>query len=73
MSNKENKMTAVELLIKVNQTATEEKKKLTKSFFGGDKKYFKSQLSKFMHCLVEGNVYETINNISSSYARSLDY
>lgn len=66
-------MTSLELLKKVSQKANEEKKKLTNSYFGGDKVYFKKQLVKFIHCYVNNDIYETINNLSSAYAKSLDY
>ena len=68
-----NKMNSVELLKKVCQAANEEKKRLTKSYFNGDKSYYKQQLSKNLNCYFNGDVYETINNLSSAYAKSLNY
>jgi len=66
-------MTSLQLLRKVSEESKEEKKRLTNSYFGGDRLYFKKQLSKFIHCYVDNDIYETINNVSSAYARSLDY
>jgi hypothetical protein len=66
-------MSTIELLQAVNNKANETKKELTKSFFNGDKKYFNEMLSKFPKANVNGNVYETINNIASMYARGLEY
>ena len=66
-------MTSLELLRKVSETANKEKNELTKSYFSGDKSYFKKRLSMFMFCYVPKDVYETINNLSSAYAKSLDY
>ena len=66
-------MTNIELLKKVSETDNEEKKRLTKSYFGGDKTYYKQQLSKNLGCYFNGDVYETINNLASAYAKSLNY
>lgn len=66
-------MTTLELLKAVSAKANETKKELTKSFFSGDKSYFNTMLAAFPKADVNGNVYETINNIASMYARGLEY
>ena len=71
--HKQNTMTTLELIQSLNKKANQTKKELTKSFFSGDKKYFNEMLNSFPKANVNGNVYETINNIASMYARGLDY
>ena len=66
-------MTALEIIQKVNKKANQTKKDLTKSFFSGDKNYYNEMLNAFPKANVNGDVYDTINNIASMYARSLDY
>jgi hypothetical protein len=66
-------MTTLQLIAAVNQKAQAVKKDLTKSFFNGDKNYFFQMLNKYPNANVNGNIYETINNIASAYARSLEY
>ena len=66
-------MTVLELIQAVNKKANETKKELTKSFFSGDKNYFNEMLKSFPKADVNGDVYETINNIASMYARGLEY
>lgn len=66
-------MTTLELIQAVNSKANQTKKELTKSFFSGDKTFYTKMLNSFPNANVNGNVYETINNIASMYARGLDY
>ena len=66
-------MTALELLKKVNEVAREEKAKLTKSFFSGDKSYYKQMLMKYPKCYFNADVYETINNLSATIAHGKEY
>jgi len=58
---------------KTMQQKIKTKKDLTKSFFSGDKNYYNEMLNAFPKANVNGDVYDTINNIASMYARSLDY
>ncbi len=66
-------MTTLELLKAYSQKAQETKKELAKSFFSGDKSFYKKTLSKYPFCLSNGNVYETINNLSAKVAQNTDY
>jgi len=66
-------MTTLELLKAVSAKANETKNQLIKSFFSGDKSYYNKMLDAYPNANVNGNVYETINNIASMYARGLEY
>lgn len=66
-------MTDLELFQAVNRKFNETKKKLQKSFFSKDKTYFNEMLNAFPNAKRNEDIYETINNIASRYARSLDY
>jgi hypothetical protein len=66
-------MTSLELLQKVAETANEEKKKLTQSWMSADKTYLKQMLAKYPTAYHNGDMYETINNISARVAKSKDY
>lgn len=66
-------MTTLELLKAISEKANETKKQLTKSFFSGDKTYYNEMLAKFPKAQINKDVYETIINISSMYARGLEY
>ena len=66
-------MTTIELLQAVSAKAKEVKTNLTKSVMIGDRSYFNEMLLKFPKAQVNNDIYETINNLSSMYARSLEY
>jgi hypothetical protein len=66
-------MTTLELLKAVSAKANETKKELTKSVITGDKSYFNQMLAKYPKAQINSNLSETINNIASMYARSLEY
>ena len=66
-------MTTLQLLQALSTKANETKKQLQRSFFSGDKKYFNEMLLTYKNADVNGDVNETIRNISSMHARSLTY
>jgi len=66
-------MTTLQLIQEVNKTAREEKAKLTKSYFSGDKSYYKQMLKAYPKCYHNADVYETINNLSAKIAQNKDY
>lgn len=66
-------MTTVQLMQAVSKKANQVKKDLTKSYFSGNKNYFNELLNTYSFCEVEGDVYETINNLSAKVAQNYNY
>lgn len=66
-------MTTLELFKAIGNKAAETKSALTKSYFSEDKSFYNQLLKQFPKAQINNSVYETINNLSSMYAKSLEY